>query len=172
MKRKCKNLRKIQISFSVFRDVMTVLCRTGSSIHLIHSFSFCIHKVLCVQMAHIEFMRQENGAPFCDSLPDERNRQRQLYLSIYGSRGSGELTVCMLSFLQVSLTFVEGLLTLTNLAGCCWRTRDYERAQCMEKGPCGGFSAPILPLPSSAATNALLDLCLLISVSMVKRAVL
>lgn len=53
--------------------------------------------------------------------------------------------------------FLTGLLSLcgrlidsTNLAGCCWRTRDYEPVRCMEKGPCGGFSAPILPLPTLA----------------------
>lgn len=92
-----------------------------------------------------------------------------LYLCFPGIQRAHGLHVI---FLIGLLNLLEGLLTPTNLAGCCWRTRDYERAQCMEKGPRGGFSAPILPLPSSAATNALLDLCLLISVSMVKLTVL
>ncbi|KAI4821929.1 hypothetical protein KUCAC02_007502, partial [Chaenocephalus aceratus] len=50
--------------------------------------------------------------------------------------------------------------------GSCWRTGDDEHAQCMEKGPCGGFSAPTLPLQSDTSTNALCDLCPLISVTM------
>lgn len=126
-------------------------------------------------MAHIEFMSQSNRKTehlFLIHFQIE-NRQRQLRFSICGSCGSGELTLCMTSFLYVSLTFAEGLLTLTNLAGSCWRTRDYKRARCMEKGPRGGFfSAPVRPLPSSAATNALLDLCLLICVTMVKHTML
>lgn len=64
-------------------------------------------------------------------------------------------------------------MTLTNLAGSCWRTGDDERAQCMERGPCGAsllspIPAPTLPLPSETSTNALRDLCLMISVTMVK----
>lgn len=64
-------------------------------------------------------------------------------------------------------------MTLTNLAGSCWRTGDDERAQCVERGPCGAsllspIPAPTLPLPSETTTDALRDLCLMISVTMVK----
>ena len=71
-------------------------------------------------------------------------------------------------FLIGLLNLSRRLLTLANLAESCWRTGDDERAQCMEKGPCGGFPAPILPQPSNTTTYTLLDLCLLISVTMVK----
>lgn len=105
-------------------------------------------------MAHIEFMSQSNRKTehlFLIHFQME-NRQRQLWLSICGSCGSRELTLCMTSFLYVSLTFAEGLLTLTNLAGSCWRTRDYERARCMEKGPRGGFFRP-RPAPAEQRRN-------------------